>query len=340
MGRILSPHLRRSLRKQTYDITDCLMSSTHPDFLTFEEADRFITYITDLSVLTKMATVVKMTKDRKRIREIGFGDGFLRPGGCGVCEDTLNLTHEQRWLAVEDVKGVACICDDFIEDNLEGEDFVDHLMQEIAKQIANEMELWSLMANLAGTYLPAGMNAAYMQLIDGWYQDAIQNGHVLDALGANDGRCITTCKLKEMVQAMPQQYKRDRSKLVFIMADNIAEDYQAYLQSTPGGADRAYLYVENLMDLTYAGIPVVRVPLLPLDMATCFGGSVSPADGTFIMLTTKENFLLGIHRQIRYERERRGCEEQTLHIFSFRMDAKFANPDAVVVYDCLHQCPC
>jgi len=342
MGRI-SPMVRRGLGRtqiQKDYLTSCLTSASGADWLSYEEADRFISYIKDQSVLTKMATVVKMTKDRKRIRELDFGSGFMAAGGCGECVDTLDIEHSDRWLQVEDAKGVACICDDFIEDNLEGEDFVDHLMQEIAKQIANETEMWALMADTGGSYIPAWIRASFMTLVDGWYQDALANGHVLDAIGHAEGRCITTCKMKEMIQAMPSKYKQNRRNLVFVMADNLAEDYQFYLQGTPGGADRAYMYVEGLMDLTYGSIPIVRVPLLPTDMGVCYSGSVSPADGTFMMLTTKENFMLAIHRDIKYERERRGCEQQTLHIFSMRMDAKFANPDAVVVYDCLHVCPC
>lgn len=343
MKRRISPLVRRGLRDGTIRkqaLAGVLMSSTDPEYLTFEEADRFIDYIKDVSVLSKMATIVKMTKDRKRIREIDFAGGFLQPGGCGTCVDTLDIEHSARWLIAEDIKGVAGICDDFIEDNLEGENFVDHLMQMIAKQIANELEMWAMMADTGGSYLPAWTNAAFMQLIDGWYQDGLANGHVLDATAAGDGRCITTCKLKEMIQALPAKYKQNRRDLVFVMSDNIAEDYTAYLQTTPGGADRAYLYVEGLMDLTYGGIPIIRVPLLPNDMSICYSGSVSPADGTFIWLTTRFNFLLAIHRKIRYERERRGCDEQTLNIFSMRGDAKFAQPDAVVTYDCLHVCPC
>lgn len=336
----ISPFVRKTMQADLRDIKKCLTSSSGPDWLSYEEADRFISTLVDLSTVTKFATVVKMTKDRKRIREIAFGSGFLRPGSCGDCTETLDIEHSQRWLEPEELDGVACICDDFIEDNLEGENFVDKLMGEIAKEVDNESEWFAMMASLDGRYVPAGMRADTMALIDGWYMDALNNGHVLDALSAGDGRCITDCKLKEMLQMLPAKYKKNRNNLIFVMADNLVDDLAFARSTRPGSAQRAYDYIERYRDdMEYGGVPIVRVPLLPVDMATCGSASVSPADGTFVILTTRQNFLLAIHRAIKYERLRK-CGHETDHIISLRVDAKFANPDAVVLYDCLHVCSC
>jgi len=107
-----------------------------------EEADRFIDYIVDESVLKNSARIVKMEKETKNVRALGLGDSrFLYPG------DTFNSTNYTKQgtehkipLVSKKMRGCIVIYDDDLEDNIEADAFADHLMRMVAGKIANELE--------------------------------------------------------------------------------------------------------------------------------------------------------------------------------------------------------
>jgi len=107
-----------------------------------EEADRFIDYIVDESVMKNSARIVRMNKETKNVRALGLGDSrFLYPGATFTSADyTKQHTDHKITLTSEKLRGCVVIYDDDLEDNIEGDAFANHIMKMVAGKIANELD--------------------------------------------------------------------------------------------------------------------------------------------------------------------------------------------------------
>jgi hypothetical protein len=140
--------------------------------LSAEEADTFIDYIFDQSVLKNNARQIKMAKATKNIRAMGLGaEKILHPGDTFSSSDyKKTLTHNLITLTAKKARACAVIHDDDLEDNIEGDEFTDHIMKMITKQIANELDeaYWiGDTHNLSG-FGVAGTSTDARSLWDGW----------------------------------------------------------------------------------------------------------------------------------------------------------------------------
>ena len=133
-----------------------------------EEADQFIDYIVDESVLKNSARIIKMNKETKNVRALGLGDArFLYPGATFTAADYLKTLTEQKIpLIAKKMRGAVVIYDDDLEDNIEGDAFADHVMRMVAGRIANELDecFW-----IGDTAAIGGFAATDIRsLFDGW----------------------------------------------------------------------------------------------------------------------------------------------------------------------------
>jgi len=107
-----------------------------------QEADKFQDYIFDESVLKNNARQIKMQRSSMNIRGIGLGDSrILHPGATFASSDYKSrLSHNLITLTAKEIRGCVVVSDDDIQDNVEGDAFVDHVMKMVAKKIANELD--------------------------------------------------------------------------------------------------------------------------------------------------------------------------------------------------------
>lgn len=133
-----------------------------------EEADRFIDYIVDESVLKNSARIVKMQKQTKNIRALGLGTNrFLYPGSTFTSSNYLKtLTDQKIALVSKKLRGCVVIYDDDLEDNIEADAFADHVMRMVAGRIANELEEIFWIGDTASVGGFASTDAR--SLFDGW----------------------------------------------------------------------------------------------------------------------------------------------------------------------------
>lgn len=133
-----------------------------------EEADRFIDYVVDESVLKNNARVVKMKKQTKNVRALGIGTGrFLKPAATFSSSDYLKtLTENKIALTTKKLRGCVAIYDDDLEDNIEADGFADHVMRMVANRIGNELEEIFWVGDTAGISGFAADDAR--SLFDGW----------------------------------------------------------------------------------------------------------------------------------------------------------------------------
>lgn len=133
-----------------------------------EEADRFIDYIVDESVMKNSARVIKMSKETKNVRALGLGDSrFLYPAGTFSSSDYLKtLTDMKIPLVAKKMRGAVAIFDDDLEDNIEADAFADHVMRMVAARIANELDEIFWIADTAN--IGGFASTDTRSLFDGW----------------------------------------------------------------------------------------------------------------------------------------------------------------------------
>lgn len=331
--------------------------------LAAEEADRFIDYVYDQSVLKNNARQIKMDKATKNIRAMGLGAGrFLHPAATfGSSDYKQQLSHNLIVLTAKEVRGCAVIHDDDIEDNIEGDAFIDHIMKMVTKQIANELDeaYW-----IGDTHGLSGFAATDIRgLFDGWRyrinhsgvgQDYLNNvsgsAIVLDATdgGTNavpdktktfliKGKIVEQAsaapynwefKFSKARRRMPAKYKLDGlANLRFFTNDQVEEDYiEALAERSTALGDTAIL---GQAEIKWGKIPIVSCPLMANTLDA--DGKLNGGNYTDCMLTHKDNLIIGIHRDIEMETERSAADKATYFFYSLRADLAIENVNAIVL---------
>ena len=297
--------------------------------LSFVEGGNFIDYVVDQSVLLKRCRTVKMKDKKQPIDKIGLGAKVLKKGTPGTDPgDTVSVSGPtQIVLDAEEVIAIVSIGDDTLEDNIEGEGFVQHLLGMIGRAAANELEQMGIHGDkdVADEFI--------LDRLNGWYKLAIADGaHVIDAM-ADDDRFwpgLNAKKATRLIKALPSKYRQDLRALGMILNNDLYLDYNDEL-ATKGYSD-AWQAITGMTDLPVRSIPNVRVPMLKTDVAFASGGE-NFADGTFVMLTALQNLIFGVHRDIRIEPFRQPRKRCTDYVLTMRCAAQIENGDAIAIYD-------
>jgi hypothetical protein len=297
--------------------------------LSYVEAGNFIDYIIDQSVLLKLCRTIKMPDKKYPVDKLGLGGSVLVKGTPGVDPgDTVSTSGPtQVLLDAQEVLAIVSIGDDTLEDNIEGEAFVQHLLGMVARSAANELEQAAIHGD-TGT-----ADTGILDRFDGWYKQAKAAGaHVVEAMTDTDrywpGDSAT--KATKVIKAIPTKYRMDVRNLACILAPDAYLDYNDML------AEKAYTdawaSITGIRDLPVRGIKNVQVPMLKTNMA--FTYSATPyTDGTCVMICDLRNLLFGVHREIKIEPFRQPRKRCTDYVLSMRCDAKIENGDAIGIYD-------
>jgi HK97 family phage major capsid protein len=298
--------------------------------LSLEEADRFLDYVIDESVLLKQIRTVRMTAAKHRIDKIGLGDRVLRKGQPGVDPgDTVAVPAPTAIeLVASEVVGIVSVSDDLIEDNIEGEAFVQHLLGMIGRAAANEIEQAAIHGD-TGAADPTGI----LDRWDGFYKLAKAGGaHVIEAMADTDRYWPGTNggKATRLLKTLPTKYRQDYRTLAVLLHNDLYLDYMDELASK--GYSEAWQAITGMQDVPIRSIRNIRVPLLKTDMAFTYN-SQNYTDGTFVMVTDLRNLIVGIQREIRIEPQRWARKRCTDWVISMRADVKIENADAIAIYD-------
>ena len=267
-------------------------SFSAPSALSKEEADKFIDYVVDQSFMKANARVERMNAPTKTIAKVGIGQNILKPAKSAVDPgNTVSITTDQLTLETKEIIAIAEVSDDSLEDNIEGDAFVDHLMRMIAAQAANELDLMCMY----GKRIPDPNSATDIkQLVNGWITIARENGHKLDArddsMFGDDKGEIKPDKLSRIVKTLPNKYRGNKGNLRFLLADDIYQDYNDYMGAR--AVSTADPYLLGVGRLTYSNIPLTAVSLMPTDRPVISVGGAntaltnSPAAGTNLLKVT------------------------------------------------------
>jgi len=332
--------------------------------LAAEEADRFLDYVVDESVLKNQCRIIRMNTLTKNIRAIGLGTGrFLKPADTFKSSDYLKaLQAKLITLTAEKCRGCVVIYDDDLEDCPEGDALVDHIMRMIAEQTANELEeAWWI----GDTQSVSGFASTDIRhQFDGWrYQfDHSQTGETYANSVAGACNCLYASnstsddfdiagrigmvasaapynwefKQGLMLQSLDSKYKRKGlDKLRFYSNDLVIQNYIDALtaRSTPLG-DMAIL---GDAPIKYGRVPHVAAPIMSATMEEYTGDTDKEnhdsANGTYsdCLLTYPNNLIAGIKKEIKLEAQREAGDEATYFYYTVRTDVAVENVNAAVL---------
>ena len=229
-----------------------------------EQADKFIDYIVDESVLLKKIRVIRMNTPEKAIAKIWIGEKILYPAGhtTGFTDwTTSKATPSKIKLVSKKCRAKFVIGDDELEDNIEWQSFKDHLMRMAAKACANQLEDAALYWRYVAADWNEDSNCVDIRNQFDWFIEKAQT--VIDAASATYAdRYIDVDKLTDLRLALKSKY---RPTLETILWDDLAIRYANRYKKSANTVDPA----------GFAGKAFLNVPLMSTESAVIASDAVN-----------------------------------------------------------------
>lgn len=251
------------------------------------QADKFIDYVVDESVILKASRVVRMNTPSKVVGKVGISDKVLYPAQRGQALNTANRTSattDKITLTTQEVIGEVRIYDDELEDNIEGTAFKEHMMKMVAKKVANQLEKVALYSRKVAN--PTDL----LQMFDGFIKEIEANGVVVDAsdTGLFADRYIDKEKLAKLRKSIDTSYRQVLNK--WYLPDDLAIDYEVKYEASNNTVNKYGAF----------GIDFTKANIMSIDRAVFKTGGLnttltaSPSAGaTTISVTATTNLSVG-----------------------------------------------
>jgi hypothetical protein len=303
-----------------------------PALLQNEQADRFIDYMFDATVLLNGdCRTHRMSAPIADIDRIAVGQRLVRVAteavdtgeNAGATFSKISLTTTKLRLDWE-------ISTETLEDNLEGADIEDHIARLMATAFGNDLEDVAINGDTASS-------DGTLKAFDGWYKRALAEAHVVD-LG---GQTLKWEVFNKMLKAMPRKFMQKRAELAFYTGTNVLQDYLSdFMQAggDPWAGPRADQARDNAVRTEGSpgfvagrpfGVELREIPLFDETAAGTYSGSTGQHG--HVELTFPKNRVLGIRREIQVHREFKPKKDAIEYTVYTRAGVNIENADAYVV---------
>jgi hypothetical protein len=310
-----------------------------------DQADRFIDYMWNATVLGQQVRQVRLNANELEIQKIGVGERLIRAAqeavdtgeNQGVVFSRISLTTKKIRLDYE-------ISRETLEDNIENAGFEDHLARLFAEQMGNDLE------DLAINGDSTSSNGT-LRIFDG-YRKVLLNGgngtngspltegaaHVVDAGGAPLNREVFHKALK----AMPRKFMANRPGLRFYTGSGLIGDYlfsitesDAVLRESVGAniIDNGSVRTEGAAGFTTGhafGVRVQEVPLFNETLDGTYSGAGNKDHGD-VWLLNPQNLIWAVKREIEIHKQYAQKKDTFEYTVYCRVGLGVENTDAVVI---------
>jgi hypothetical protein len=302
-----------------------------------DQANRFLDYMWDATILAKAARTIRMRSNTTEIDRVSVGQRIMTVASQDNPRDYTDIaslnsaaTFSKISLTTRKLRLDWELSSESLEDNIEGPDLEDHIARLMATQAGNDIE--DVLIN--GTGSDSGLLSAFA----GFRKLAFDNAHVVDANGMGLDKAVFNLAIK----TLPRKYKQRRNQLRFFTGSNLVQDYLYNLTANAGSVNPFDIASGVIRGDVAAndggpgsvtpfafGIPVINVPLMD---ETLEGDYVSPTGlHGDLHLTFPQNFIIGIKRDVtvyRLFQPKKDTIEYTLFI---RVGCAVENYDAHVL---------
>ena len=288
-----------------------------------QQADRFLDLVVDYSILLKRVRRVRVNNAKGVINKLDLGS-IVTEGASATTTASARIPTEStvNWDTIK-YRSAFDLKTDFIEDNLEGDNIRDRLLNMFTKRIAVDAEVASIEGDASLTTGDAqsdsnnllGVNDGFIEL----FSDSVPAGNKLAAAG-------TASSFKmfyDMKRKIPSRYRVAKPDYRFVVPSSVYDKwtYDTAARATTGG-DKAR---ESANGATPLGTQMVEVPLIPEDLT--YG---SNSDATTLWLTPLQNLIWFVQRDITIEWDRVPRSDQWEVTIHFRQDVQVENCAMVV----------
>lgn len=306
-----------------------LIGSGGGGILNPEQANRFIDYMVDLTVLTKEVRFIRMNGPSREIDRINLGKRKVRKATEGT-DDHVNAepTFDKISLQTVKVRLDWELTTESLEDNLEGTDLEDHIARLMAAQFANDLE---------DLYINGDVTSgdALLKSLEGWRKRALNGAHVVSNLAQTATYKLSKETFNVAIKAMPQKYMQQRTQLRLYTGTSVIQDFlngltdrstplgDSVIFGSPGGNTGG-----GMTNIRPFGQQLVEVPLYDETL----GGTYSGATGnhTYLDLTFPQNRIVGVQREIKVFREFKPKKDAIEYTSFLRIASAVENLDAWV----------
>jgi hypothetical protein len=313
-----------------------------------DQANRFLDYMWDATILAKAARTIRMRSNTTEIDRVSVGQRLMTVAaeelprdyaqGIDTAGTAAGATFSKISLTTRKLRLDWELSAESLEDNIEGPDLEDHIARLMATQAGNDIE--DVLINGKGS------GSGLMSAFAGFRAQALANAHVVDGNGQGLDKSVFNTAIK----TMPRKYKQRRNQLRFFVGSNLVQDYLYNLTANAGSVNPWDIASGVIRGDVVAndggpgsttpfafGIPVINVPLMDEtrdSTGRAIGDSGYDASaGLFgdVHLTFPQNFIVGIKRDVvvyRLFQPKKDTIEYTLFI---RVGCAFENYDAHVI---------
>lgn len=313
-----------------------------------DQANRFLDYMWDATILAKAARTIRMRSNTTEIDRVSVGQRLMTVATQDNPRDYVNADGSEFPLAAATFSKISLttrklrldweLSAEALEDNIEGPDLEDHIARLMATQAGNDIE--DTLINGTGT------GSGLMSAFAGFRAQAIANAHVVDA----NAQGLDKAVFNKAIKTMPRKYKQRRNQLRFFSGSNLVQDYLYNLTANAGSVNPWDIASGVIRGDVVAndggpgsttpfafGIPVINVPLMDETLDSTgkhIGDSgYDSSSGLYgdLHLTFPQNFIVGIKRDVvvyRLFQPKKDTIEYTLFI---RVGCAFENYDAHVI---------
>jgi hypothetical protein len=273
-------------------------------YLLPEQVRTFLRMIKDEPTILREARRVNMKSHTREVNKIGFTNRILRaaPASGTYMPDSDRAKPTTGKVLLETNKIMAEVHIDYetLEDNIEGGNLEQVIMQEMAKQAALDLEEYVILADkMSGD--------TYLQLQDGIIKQATVN--VENVAGP-----MSKEQFSIGIKAMPSKYLRNPSAFRWYVSHANETDYRDSLGDRPtAGGDSL---IEGFRSVYHHGVPVVPAAMVPGDTG---------------ILTRPDNIIWGVWRDIMVETDRDIRSQVFIIVLTMRVGTVLEEAEAVVI---------
>ena len=250
------------------------------------QADRFIDFVIDVTGLKDRVRVVRFRNDKLDIDKISVGNRVaLAKTEAKDPSVRRRINTSKVTLQPEFVMVPWEVSDDFVLENIEGDNIEDTIMRLMSTQFGNDLEELYIQGDKLGAVkfeneLISGGSTTdvivdtYLQLQDGWLKLSGAS-HIVDHDSQNIGHQI----FSDMIVEMPSKFKRNKRNLKFYISDTTEQLFRNSLASRATAlGDSASTSSSNLMPFGLELVPLALLPQTPLitEHVTLTGTDVIP----------------------------------------------------------------
>lgn len=296
-------------------------TGTASGILAPEQANRFIDYVWDATVLAQDGRRVKMRANTMELEKVNVGERVIRAANQadGTYTNT-GATFTKIELTTTKIRLDWEVSTEALEDNIEGAALEDHLVRLMTNAFANDLEDLAINGD--------GSTGDFLSILDGFCNQVTAGSDAHESIAYVTGNEWTPEVLQGAVSALPRKYRALKSGLKFYAG---SETFAGIVQSNGTLADAVYTedYRNQWLDgkgqvlgsarVTRAiGIPVLEVPYFPDD---------------YVELTFPQNRVWGFQRNITLHREYKPKKDTIEYTVYVRFGVAWEELDSVSYID-------